>query len=191
MEEGDRRAQSREGVPEVRWLPLYTMGCWPLSLGIVTLALSTDADRFAPCAATVAVAVGLFVVGGLQSRRRRVLIPAGEGKLVVSRAGRSGRAFCTARMKVSSAHKGVSLGYALLGAWMIQASTQQLRLGAPLTPGASAGAVAERFTAISAGLFVAVLCAIAIWRRLTCKRVRVPGESRSLWIRASDLPRLG
>ncbi len=176
-------------IPEVPWLPLFTLSCGPLAFGIALLGLSSNGAQ----TGVVSTLLGLSLVaaGALQRVRRRRLAVVGADEAQLLRGGSEGPSFDRSALRRLAHPSWPTMVYGVLLLGFVRASANALREGHPLAPNASSGDVAERVTGGGLGFLVGALCAVAILRRITCTRVEVPGEKRALWVRDDDLGKLG
>ena len=176
-------------IPEVAWVPFFTLSAGPLTFGIALMGFSSEDLPVA--IVSVLLGLSLIVAGAvLRWRRRSVgVLGADEGQLL--RGSGAGRSFERSTLKLLAHPSWPTVLYAVLLLFFVRASSEVLRTGRPLALHASSGDVAERVTGGGLGFWIGALCAVAIWRRMTCSRVEAPGEKRPLWVRDSALVKLG
>jgi hypothetical protein len=183
-------AEAALGILEVVWIPFYALASGPLVVGALLL-LALGSRGLEGGGMLLVVGSALASLGWLSRRRQRRLVVDTEARAHVVRGEVAGPPFDRSALRRIEPASWLTGLYALLALGFANASMKAYNTYPPLRPGPSPGEVAERLTAGGVGPFVVVLFGLAIWRRLTCARIEVPGEQRSLWIRKDDLPQLG
>ncbi|MDI3291081.1 hypothetical protein QHF83_47670 [Polyangium sp. 15x6] len=183
-------AEAAPGILEVVWIPFYALASGPV-VGGALLLFTLGSRGLEGGGMLLVVGSALVSLGWLARRRQRRLVVDTEARAHVVRGEVAGTPFDRSALRRIEHASWLTGLYALLALGFANASLKACNAYPPLRPGPSPGEVAERLTAGGVGPFVAVLFGVAIWRRLTCARIEVPGERRSLWVRKDDLPQLG